>query len=83
MSVPRHPFWLVRVRYLVPGAEHEGHAVHADHVSQQVPAGQFVQVAVSLCACVLPLQLFCDPRVRERILVPLVVHEPWQDPYWP
>ena len=83
MSVPRHPFWLVRVRYWVPGAEHDGHAVHADHVSQQAPAGHASQVALSLCACVVPMQLFCDPRARERVLVPLVVHVPWQAPQSP
>ncbi len=30
-----------------------------------------------------PRQLFCDVRVRVRVLVPLVVQLPWQDPQSP
>ena len=83
VSVPWQLFWLVRVRYRVPGAKHRGHAVHWPHVSQQASAGQFVQVTVSLCGCLASLQLFCDPRARERVLVPLVVQDPSQAPQAP
>ena len=45
-------------------------------------AWQFVHVVLSLCDCV-PKHELVEPRVRERVLVPLVVHVPWQEPYWP
>ena len=83
VSVPRHAFWLVRVRVWIPNTEHERQPVHAPQVSQQAPAGHASHAALSLCGCVVPLQPFCDARVRERVLVPLVVHVPWQAPQSP
>ena len=39
-----------------------------------------MQALIDTWSCVTPapLQLFVDPRGRERVLVPLVVQEPWQ-----
>ena len=66
---------------MVPPPQDTEHAVHVSHLLQH-DEGQFVHVALWLCDCV-PRQLFCDPRVRARVFVPLVVHVPWQAPYWP
>ena len=78
---PRHMFWLERDLYLVPPPQDTEHAVQVPHCCQHED-GQFVHVALSLCELD-PLHELVDPRVRERVLVPLVVHVPWQAPYWP
>ena len=53
---------------------------HSPKLFEHCVLSQVVQVALWLSESSAPLQLFSDPRVRERVLVPLVVHEPWQAP---
>ena len=72
-----------RAREYVPPPPHDtGQADQAPHSPKLFEhcAGHVVHVVLSLCESSAPLQLFCDPRVRERVLVPLIVHEPWQAP---
>ena len=71
-------FWLERNLYLVPPPQDTEHAVHVSHLLQH-DEGQFVHVALWLCACV-PKHELVEPRVRERVLVPPVVQVPWQAP---
>ena len=66
---------LCRLRCLAPPphcAVHSDHCVHAD---QQL-SSHAVHVALSVSDCA-AMHAFCADRVRVRVLVPLVVQEPW------
>ena len=73
------PFTESRCRYLVPACEHEPPVWPCQPLQlSQHDVGQIVHVSPWVCPCE-PRQLFCEPRVRVRVLVPLVVQLPWQE----